>query len=103
MTAIAKLGFPAATGEVDVANPDIRELNQRAAQLRSLADHIETLVNQPKNHSTTAMKTWAGPNADAVRGKLKSWHTTCGTVAKALRDEAQQCSQGARDLQDNKK
>lgn len=86
-----------------MANPDIQELNQRAMQLRSLADHIETLVNQPKNHSTTAMKTWSGPNADAVRGKLKSWHTTCGTVAKALRDEAHQCSQSAKDLQDNKK
>ncbi|MFI1484582.1 WXG100 family type VII secretion target [Streptomyces sp. NPDC020747] len=86
-----------------MANPDIQELNQRAARLRSLADHIDSLVSQPKTHSTTVMKTWSGPNADAVRGKLGTWHTTCGTVAKALRDEAQQCTQDAKGLQDNKK
>ena len=86
-----------------MAHPDIQELNQRAARLRSLADHIESLVSRPPTHSTTAMKTWSGPNADDVRGKLKTWHTTCGTVAKALRDEAHQCTQDAKDLQDNKK
>ncbi|MDQ0930243.1 WXG100 family type VII secretion target [Streptomyces turgidiscabies] len=86
-----------------MANPDIQELNQRAARLRSLADHIDSLVNTPKNHSTTVMKTWAGPNADDVRGKLRAWHTTCGTVAKALRDEAHQCAQSATELQNPKK
>lgn len=85
-----------------MANPDIQELNQRASQLKSLADDIDALVNAAKNHSTTGMKTWSGPNADNVRGKLKSWQTTCGTVAKALRDEAQQCTQSAKDLQNNK-
>ncbi|MFF7450637.1 MULTISPECIES: WXG100 family type VII secretion target [unclassified Streptomyces] len=85
-----------------MANPDIQELNQRASQLKSLADDIDALVNAAKNHSTTGMKTWSGPNADHVRGKLKSWQTTCGTVAKALRDEAQQCTQSAKDLQNNK-
>lgn len=86
-----------------MANPDIQELNQRASQLRSLADHIDSLVDAAKNHSTTGMKSWAGPNADDVRGKLRTWHTTCGTVAKALRDEAQQCTQSAKDLQDTSK
>lgn len=85
-----------------MANPDIQELNKRASDLRSLADHIEVLANAAKNHSTTGMKTWSGPNADNVRGKLKSWQTTCGTVAKALRDEAQQCTQSAQDLKNNK-
>ncbi|CCK28247.1 hypothetical protein BN159_3868 [Streptomyces davaonensis JCM 4913] len=85
-----------------MANPDIQELNQRASNLRSLADHIDQLVDAAKNHSTTGMKTWSGPNADNVRGKLKTWQTKCGTVAKALRDEAQQCSQSAKDLQDKK-
>lgn len=86
-----------------MANPDIQELNQRAGQLRSLADHIDSLVDTAKKHSTTAMKTWSGPNADNVRGKLKSWHTTCSTIAKELRDEAQKCTQSAKDLQDNRK
>ncbi|MDT0613569.1 WXG100 family type VII secretion target [Streptomyces lancefieldiae] len=86
-----------------MANPDIQELNQRASQLRSLADHIDGLVDAAKNHSTTGMKTWSGPNADDVRGKLKSWKTKCGTVAEALRDEAQKCAQGAKDLQNKKK
>ncbi|SNX63194.1 hypothetical protein SAMN06272735_4996 [Streptomyces sp. TLI_55] len=86
-----------------MANPDIQELNKRAGDLRALADHIESLIDTAKNHSTTGMKSWSGPNADNVRGKLKSWQTTCGTVAKALRDEAHQCSQSAKDLQDNKK
>lgn len=86
-----------------MANPEIQELNQRAAQLRSLADHIDTLVDAAKKHSMSAMKTWSGPNADDVRGKLRSWQTTCGTVAKSLRDEAQQCTKSAQDLQDNRK
>lgn len=86
-----------------MANPDIQELNHRAGQLRSLADHIESIVDAAKNHSTTGMKTWSGPNADEVRGKLKTWHTTCASVAKALRDEAHQCTQDAKDLQDKKK
>ncbi|MFF4837286.1 WXG100 family type VII secretion target [Streptomyces sp. NPDC001315] len=86
-----------------MGNPDIQELNQRASQLRSLADHIESLVNPASTHSTTGMKTWSGPNADNVRGKLKSWKTTCSTVATALRDEAHQCTQSAKDLQDNRK
>ncbi|MDT9701472.1 hypothetical protein [Streptomyces sp. P17] len=85
-----------------MANPDIQELNQRAGQLRSLADHIDQLVDAAKKHSTTGMKTWSGPNADNVRGKLKTWQTTCGGVAKALRHEAQQCAQSAKDLQDKK-
>lgn len=86
-----------------MAHPDIQELNQRASKLRSLADHIDSLVDTAKNHSATGMKSWSGPNADDVRGKLKGWQTKCGTVAKALRDEAQQCTQDAKDLQDKKK
>ncbi|MEU5522466.1 hypothetical protein ABZ759_17835 [Streptomyces sp. NPDC047860] len=86
-----------------MGNPDIQELNQRASQLRSLADHIDSLVDTAMNHSTTGMKSWAGPNADDVRGKLKGWQTKCGTVAKALRDEAQQCAQDAKDLKDKQK
>ncbi|MFI8092389.1 hypothetical protein ACIF9R_29375 [Streptomyces sp. NPDC086080] len=82
-----------------MAQPEIQELNQRAGQLRSLADDIDSLVDTAKNHSTTGMKSWAGPNADEVRGKLKGWQTKCGTVAKALRDEAQRCAQDAKDLQ----
>ncbi|MYS93429.1 MULTISPECIES: hypothetical protein [Streptomyces] len=86
-----------------MANPDIQELNQRASQLRSLADHIDSLVDAAKKHSTIGMKTWSGPNADDVRGRLKGWQTTCGTVAKALRDEAHKCAQDAKDLKDEKK
>ncbi|MFE7231292.1 WXG100 family type VII secretion target [Streptomyces sp. NPDC002405] len=86
-----------------MANPDIQELNHRASQLRSLADHIDSLVDTAKKHATTGMKTWSGPNADNVRGRLRSWQTTCGTVAKALRDEAHQCTQDAKDLQEKKK
>ncbi len=85
-----------------MANPDIQELNQRAGQLRSLADHIDQLVDAAKKHSTTGMKSWSGPNADNVRGKLKTWQTKCGTVAKALRDEAQKCTESAKDLKNNK-
>ncbi|MFC5674855.1 hypothetical protein [Streptomyces incanus] len=86
-----------------MANPDVQELNRRASQLRSLADHIDSLVDTAKNASMTGMKTWSGPNADDVRGKLKDWQTKCGTVAKALRNEAHQCAQDAKDLQDKKK
>ncbi|MFJ3195195.1 WXG100 family type VII secretion target [Streptomyces griseoviridis] len=86
-----------------MANPDIQELNQRASQLRSLADHIVSLVDAAKKHSTTGMPSWAGPNADNVRGKLRSWQTTCGTVATALREEAQKATQAAKDLQNPKK
>ncbi|MCX5050242.1 MULTISPECIES: hypothetical protein [unclassified Streptomyces] len=86
-----------------MANPDIQELNHRAGQLRSLADHIDALVDTAKKHSTVGMKSWSGPNADHVRGKLKSWQTTCGTVAQALRDEANQCTKDAKDLQNQKK
>jgi uncharacterized protein YukE len=86
-----------------MANPDIQELNQRASQLRSLADHIDSLLDAAKKHSSVGMKTWSGPNADDVRGKLKSWQTTCGTVAQSLRDEANQCAKDAKDLQNPKK
>ncbi|MER7841351.1 hypothetical protein ABTY98_37085 [Streptomyces sp. NPDC096040] len=86
-----------------MANPDIQELNQRASQLRSLADHIDSLLDAAKKHSSVGMKTWSGPNANDVRGKLKSWQRTCGTVAQSLRDEANQCAKGAKDLQNQKK
>ncbi|MFG2722962.1 hypothetical protein ACGFW5_32375 [Streptomyces sp. NPDC048416] len=86
-----------------MANPDIQELNHRAAELRSLADHVESLMDQPRTYSTSTMKTWAGPNATDVRGKLSSWRTTCSTVAESLRTEAQQASQDAKDLQHPKK
>nr|WSX50422.1 hypothetical protein OG409_16575 [Streptomyces sp. NBC_00974] len=86
-----------------MANPDIQELNSKAASLRALADHVESLVDPARTHSTGAMKTWAGPNADDVRGKLNTWRTTCSTVARSLREEAQQCTQDAKDLQDPKK
>ncbi|MFB7108946.1 hypothetical protein [Streptomyces sp. NPDC056190] len=81
-----------------MANPDIQELNRRAGQLGSLADHIGSRVDTAKKHATTGMKTWSGPNADIVHGRLKSWHATCGTVAKTPRDEAHQCTQDAKDL-----
>ncbi|WP_328537322.1 hypothetical protein [Streptomyces sp. NBC_00344] len=86
-----------------MGNPDIQDLNSRAASLRSLADHIESLVDPPHTQSTQTMKTWAGPNADDVRGKLKSWRTKCSTVAKTLRVEAHKASQEAKDLQHPKK
>ncbi|MEU7604690.1 hypothetical protein AB0B78_38530 [Streptomyces sp. NPDC040724] len=82
-----------------MGNPDIQELNQRAGALRSLADHIEKMMETPRNFSTGEMKTWEGPNATDVRGKLGTWHTTCGTVAKSLREEAQQSADAAKDLQ----
>ncbi|MGW2817725.1 hypothetical protein [Streptomyces sp. NPDC001415] len=86
-----------------MANPDIQELNNRASALRSLADHVESLMDAPRTHSTTTMKAWAGPNATEVRGKLNSWRTTCSTVAESLRSEARQASQDAKDLQNPKK
>ncbi len=86
-----------------MASPDIQELNQRAAQLRSLADHIDSMVDAAKKHSVIGMKSWAGPNSDNVRGKLRTWRTTCGSVARTLRDEAQQCVQDAKDLQDKRR
>ncbi|MCT9089150.1 hypothetical protein N4G70_09740 [Streptomyces sp. ASQP_92] len=86
-----------------MANPDIQELNNRAAALRQLADHVESLMDQPRTFSTTTMKTWGGPNATDVRGKLNSWRTTCSTVAQSLRTEAQQATQDAKDLQHPKK
>ncbi|MFH8368623.1 hypothetical protein [Streptomyces sp. NPDC018031] len=45
-------------------------------------------MSSPKTYSTNTMKKWAGPNADKVRGELKTWHTKCTSVAKALRDKA---------------
>ncbi|MFJ8345658.1 hypothetical protein ACIQ9J_04675 [Streptomyces sp. NPDC094153] len=35
-----------------MANPDIEELNRRAAQLRSSAEHIESLVDTAEKHTT---------------------------------------------------
>ncbi|MFD3539752.1 hypothetical protein ACFWUQ_09665 [Streptomyces sp. NPDC058662] len=82
-----------------MGNPEVQELNQRAGALRSLADHIEKMMDQPRDFSTGQMKTWEGPNATDVRGKLSTWKTTCGTVAKSLREEAQQSSDQATELQ----
>ncbi|MBT2451340.1 hypothetical protein J7F03_30575 [Streptomyces sp. ISL-43] len=82
-----------------MGNPDIQELNQRAGALRSLADHIEKMMDEPQKFSMGQMKTWEGPNATDVRGKLSTWKTTCGTVAKSLREEAQQSADAAKDLQ----
>ncbi|MFI8092393.1 hypothetical protein ACIF9R_29395 [Streptomyces sp. NPDC086080] len=67
-----------------------------------MADHIDSIVDNAKNHSTTGMKSWSEPNADDVRGQLRTWQTKCGTVAKALREEVQKCTQDAKDLQDKK-
>ncbi|MFT2018058.1 WXG100 family type VII secretion target [Streptomyces sp. 796.1] len=78
-----------------MADPEIENLTKRATQLRSLADHIDSLVTKPKTHSTTQMKKWAGPNADKVRGDLNSWHTKCTTVATKLREMATQCDKSA--------
>jgi hypothetical protein len=86
-----------------MSSQDAQDLTTRAASLRALADHVESLVDQAHTQSTSAMKTWAGPNADTVRGSLKSWKTTCSTVAKSLRDEAHHCTEQAKDLQNNKK
>ncbi|MFD9152012.1 hypothetical protein ACWGSE_20845 [Streptomyces diastaticus] len=86
-----------------MADPQIQELNQRAQRLRSLADHVDGLVDQPKRHSTGQMKSWSGPNAAAVRGSLRTWHTTCADVARALREEARQCAEDAKDLKDDKR
>ncbi|MGW0361887.1 hypothetical protein [Streptomyces sp. NPDC002990] len=86
-----------------MGNPDIKELNQRAGALRALADHIEKMMDAPRTFSTGEMKTWEGPNATDVRGKLNTWRTTCGTVAKSLREEAQTSADAAKDLQDKKK
>ncbi|MEU7383857.1 MULTISPECIES: hypothetical protein [unclassified Streptomyces] len=49
------------------------------------------------------MKSWSVPNAVHVRVRLKRWQTTCGTVARALRDEAHQCTQDAKDWQEKRK
>ncbi|MDT9690563.1 hypothetical protein Q5762_19890 [Streptomyces sp. P9(2023)] len=86
-----------------MANPDIQELRSQAAALRRLADHVEALMDQPRAYSTTTMKSWSGPNADDVRGKLNSFRTTCSTVASSLRAEAQDRDQSAKDLQNPKK
>ncbi|MFF4220634.1 hypothetical protein B7P34_19895 [Streptosporangium nondiastaticum] len=86
-----------------MAEPDAKELNERAGKLNSLADHIESLVDKPRTYATTSMKTWSGPNADDTRGKLGTWKTTCQTVARALREEAGKATQEAKDLQQPKK
>ncbi|MEV4924396.1 hypothetical protein [Streptomyces roseoverticillatus] len=86
-----------------MADQDAKDLNSRAASLRSLADHVESLVSKPRTYATTSMKKWSGPNADDTRGKLGTWNTTCQTVAKALREEAEKCSKEAKDLQQPKK
>ncbi|MBB5934680.1 WXG100 family type VII secretion target [Streptomyces zagrosensis] len=78
-----------------MADPEIEKLTQRATQLRSLADHIDSLVTRPKTQSTTQMKKWAGPNAEKVRGDLKSWHTKCTAVATKLRQMATDCDKTA--------
>ncbi|MGW6703703.1 hypothetical protein ACWGDE_02240 [Streptomyces sp. NPDC054956] len=82
-----------------MGNPDVQELNQRAGALRSLADHIEKMMDAPQRFSTGQMQTWEGPNATDVRGKLGTWKSTCATVAKSLREEAQQSANDAKELQ----
>lgn len=86
-----------------VADPEIENLTRRASQLRGLADEIEALVHKPKAHSTGTMKKWAGPNADKVRGDLRTWQTKCTTVAESLRAEARRCDKGAEDARKPKK
>ncbi|MET7764465.1 hypothetical protein ABZS86_29710 [Streptomyces sp. NPDC005355] len=86
-----------------MADPEIDKLTKRASQLRSLADDIDSLVDKPKNHSANAMKKWAGPNADKVRGDLRSWATKCASVAKALREEARRCDKSVEDAKSSKK
>ncbi|MFE4858964.1 hypothetical protein [Streptomyces sp. NPDC056670] len=80
-----------------MADPDLQELTKRASQLRSLADHIETMVDAPHTYATTTMKTWAGPHADRTRGDLKTWRGKCHTVAESLREEARTCDQSVKD------
>lgn len=85
-----------------MANPEVQELTERATKLRSLAGHIEGMVNAPHTFATVTMKKWAGPHADRVRGDLKTWRTKCGTVAEALREEASACDKSAKELRNPK-
>ncbi|MFJ4436250.1 hypothetical protein [Streptomyces sp. NPDC088923] len=78
-------------------DPEIANLTKRASQLRGLADEIDALVNRPKTQSTDTMRKWAGPNADKVRGELRTWKTKCESVAESLRAEARRCDKGAAD------
>ncbi|MFJ5776536.1 WXG100 family type VII secretion target [Streptomyces sp. NPDC093094] len=85
-----------------MANPEVQELTERAAKLRSLAEHIEKLTDSPHTFSTVTMKNWSGPHADRIRGDLRNWRTKCGSVAEALRDEATACDKSAKDLRNPK-
>lgn len=80
-------------------DPELQELTKRAAQLRSLADHIASIVDAPHTYATTTMKKWEGPHAIRIRGELKTWRTKCDTVAEALRDEARACDKSVKDAQ----
>lgn len=85
-----------------MADPDVQELTERASKLRSLADHIASMVDPPHTYATNTMKTWAGPHADHVRGELRKWRTKCSDVAELLRDEAKECDKSAKDLKNPK-
>lgn len=69
-----------------MAEPDVQELKDRAAKLRSLADHLQKLTNDV--HDAAAGMEWSGPLTDRVRGDIKTWRTRCGTVADRIRAEA---------------
>lgn len=79
--------------------PDVQELNSKAAQLRSLALHVESLPEKARLFVTQSMKDWQGPHADRIRSELNGWRTACKNAAEALRTEAGQCEQDAKDLQ----
>jgi flavorubredoxin len=85
-----------------VGNPDVQELTERAAKLRSLAEHIEKLADPAHTFATVTMKKWSGPHADRIREDLRTWRTKCGTVAESLREEASACDKSAKDLKNPK-
>ncbi|WP_431043783.1 hypothetical protein ACQUSR_19090 [Streptomyces sp. P1-3] len=86
-----------------MADPEIQAQQQRATQLRALANHIDSLVSKPNKYSTETMKKWAGPNATQVRGDLAGWKTKCHTVAEALRTAAKDADKAAEDASKPKK
>lgn len=66
--------------------PEIAELHARAAQLRALADEIDTIVDPAL---TAARKPgWECPSADDVRARLVAFQRASHSAADQLRAEA---------------
>lgn len=68
--------------------------SRRAAELRALADQLETVVDAALAASRTDL--WVCANADDVRGQLGSYQTRVRSAAQNLREEAMTAENDAR-------